>query len=407
MSPRDVFQSLTVLGLFLLNVNACENPYERFECGIEIDGQVTACDKPNEVCLCGEGERRCIQVDRTCDSGYGYSGIGTCVKGSSLGVTVTASIDEPEAGLCPEVSTRPDVPEQCGFREEQSPVSCAGEEVCVCSGDKKGICAQADPSCASGFATSDCLPIASGFVRPIVPNSLCGDSSPSFQPCGTPDESGRLQTCADGELCVCSDGVGACAKPAPEVANECGIPWVLESNGAKACPPKDSVRIADGVCPGAPDPSAVSCGTSNDEGELDTCREGEMCVCSGWGDASGATGACVTSEPKCASGYKGVHDHACAQQSEDNAFVVVAPNKLCPLAEPKPVACSSADGGDSCSGLAGCLCRETDACVEDAPSCRSRLAYSGNGRCVASDDLGRVVPTDDACGGGGAKGDGQ
>jgi hypothetical protein len=399
--------------------SACESGGDRFECGAKVDGNVTQCDEEGQVCICsapdGETERkagRCAKVDRTCETtSYRFVfGNKDCISGEDAKHITKADPATPDNALCP----LPHPAAVCGVfdADRDAILNCSAAETCVC-GKGGGLCAIPVAACASGYAANgDCLKLdAVEFVRIIGSNGLCGDgAAPEPQPCGGPDRTGRLQTCAEGFVCHCVGGKGSCAREVESTI--CASKLLYETDGGKLCA-SEGGKLVDGVCGAAPiDP--VACGVRDQAGRIGRCAAGESCACQF--DGSTITGSCVKPPDAddllpCSSGFQLVSDHQCLELGPSGFTSILAANQLrCPSEQPNEVECGK-DPSTECTAEAsvGCSCSDPPRCLIDEPGCDSGLAYAGTRRCadgIDREQIQRAKPCPGGEGGDGGGGEG-
>lgn len=388
---------------------------DRFECGIKVDGNVTQCDEPNQVCICGK--RRCAQYAAECTTRYKFVfGAQDCIEQGDLAFVRAADPSKPDNALCPEVASRPAVAQPCGDFDRISGkiLTCASaSETCVCT-PTGGICAtNVGKSCPGEFAANGaCLSIeGQHYVQTIAANELCLKSPPSATPCGTSNAEGRLQQCPSGLECGCAEAQGRCLKRVEE--SVCASGMRIETDSYKQCAPDMTTIIDHGLCAGAKAVD-VSCGAKDANGRVGNCVTGESCVCAY--SATGATGSCarkaVTASAACSTGLERVSDGECISLSDTGATVTLNDAAArCPAQAPDEVGCGTAPSTECAATSLGCYCGMTPhTCVVEEPGCDSGVAFAGSHRCLTSVDRKAITktkacPVTDEGGDGGAGGE--
>lgn len=384
---------LVSVSFAVVTTNACDDDKDHFECGVKVGSNVAQCDGDGEVCVCGS--KRCAKYTQSCGDKHNHAppyryifGEKECVSKEDFHDIRLADPNTPENSLCPDVDAHPQLPDPCG---DVDPVAekvrgCANaSDTCVCT-PSGGVCAAQDASCTSGYAHGgDCIPVtASDFAYPIAANARCG-ASPERDACGIPGDDGRVLHCDGDRSCACFQGKGSCARRVS--TNVCPSGALYEAGEYKQCAPEAVTWIDHGLCEGQPQPSYVPCGTSAG-GRISSCATDESCVCTFELTTSGPSspvGACGRANDKdCASGFQFVHDDSCVTFTSHTATVVLPQDDhLCPLKPPDEPMCS-ADAG-VCEGDAVCKCDGDKAlCASKSPSCESRFAFAGSGRCMAA-----------------------
>lgn len=325
------------------------------------------CGKPGDA-ECPLDEQQCVCAtgfcatpgQEGCASKLRYVGSGQCVAEADATVGVV------EKGECSPT---------CGVEIDGQIQDCPIGS-CRCT-TGTGECVVTKSSCVSGKATLDgaCAKLAQtpDFSSEVGPGVVCPKDDPA-KPCGAPGRDGRLQVCAAGQACSCGP-VSACTVDDARCSS--GRARVDSKGVFVACSDATSALQADGLCPGQ-SAAPVLCGVKDPSGKVPLCAEGERCACAPEG------GRCVHEDPRCASGFAGVHDGSCVSYSTDQYLSILATARVCPTSPPKAIECTSAQGTECGSEAASCQCVDgKHQCVEPVEDCETGLLYTRQAVCVS------------------------
>ena len=295
------------------------------------------------------------------------------------------------SGECVETADQPTVIEDglcapaCGVQASDGRIVQCPFGTCIC-GEDGGECSVADATCPTGtaFVADDrCLSYsATAPAQSLAAGELC-PAEPVDRACGVGAPDGRLSRCGAGEACVCDGSAGRCARVEPTCPSERAY---VPTN---RCAPADGgpVSTVNGVlCPGAPPPPPLVCGTLDSAGRVQGCETGEQCICRPSG------GTCAATEPACPFGLSNANDGACVGLSETTFTRPVAADALCPPMSPTPVLCGQM-AETECAGDLRCGCSgpNTGVCVLEQAACASGLAEAATLRCIGLTENLQVI----------------
>ncbi len=340
----------------------------RIACGTSTTGP--DCPDDGQRCVCDTGFCAESATDGACGTtGLQYVGSGECISETELATTIDEGLCAPDCGVLADDGRIV----QCPFGD------------CIC-GDMSGQCAVNDASCPTGsaFVANDrCVTYTATVTNQLLVSGQVCPASPVDNLCGVPGPDGRLLTCAPSEACLCQTGEGRCARPETTCPN--GRAFVPTNR----CAPADGgdVTSSNGLlCPGAPQPPAVTCGELDSTGRIRACQGDEQCIC------RPAGGACATPEPTCPFGLANANDGTCVSLSSTDFTRPVAGDALCPPLSPAPIACGL-DAETECGGLqCGCRTDGSGICVLPQASCPLGIAEAETLRCIRLDE--NLTPID-------------